>query len=242
MLPVLDRTSVAVAALGGVRSHLSAALHHGWEVAAPPALPMVTIPRDRHRSGRGTEGVRLFWGRPTREELTAGVTSPVRTVVDCARVLPFEEALAVADSALRAGTVTRAELRSTAAGAPRTGRRRAVEIAGAADGRSANVFESLLRAITIGVPGLQAEPQVHIGGAAFIGAADLVDVRLGIVIEAESWAYHGGRTAFDRDVRRYTAMVSAGWVVLRFLWQDVRHHPDDVRAVLTDVVRHQRRG
>ena len=56
------------------------------------------------------------------------------------------------------------------------------------------------------------------------------------MIEAESWAYHGGRAAFDRDVRRYTAMVQAGWRVVRFLWDDVRQHSEDVRAILQDLV------
>jgi very-short-patch-repair endonuclease len=79
-------------------------------------------------------------------------------------------------------------------------------------------------------------PQVHIGGDAFIGSADLVDVGLGLVIEAESWGYHGDRAAFDRDVRRYTAMVRAGWRVVRFLWHDVRHRPAHVGAVLADLV------
>jgi very-short-patch-repair endonuclease len=110
-------------------------------------------------------------------------------------------------------------------------------VAGAADARSTNVFESLLRGLALEVPGLQVVPQVCIGGdGSLIGTADLVDTALGLVIEAESWAYHGGRDAFDRDVRRSTAMVRAGWVVLRFLWDDARHDPDYVRATLTGAV------
>jgi hypothetical protein len=51
-----------------------------------------------------------------------GVTDPVRTVIDCARDLPFDEALAVADSALRSGKVGPDALRQAAARSPRTGR------------------------------------------------------------------------------------------------------------------------
>jgi hypothetical protein len=47
---------------------------------------------------------------PVDDEIVAGVTGPLRTVVDCARVLPFDSALAVADSALRSGNVRRADL------------------------------------------------------------------------------------------------------------------------------------
>lgn len=39
-----------------------------------------------------------------------GITSAVRTVLDCALKLPFDQALAVADSALRSGDVGRHEL------------------------------------------------------------------------------------------------------------------------------------
>ena len=70
-----------------------------------------------------------------------------------------------------------------------------------------------------------------------IGQVDLADVHLGIVIEAESWAFHGNRTAFDKDVRRYTAMTREGWMVLRFLWDEVMRDPDYVRSVLLDAVR-----
>lgn len=232
-LPMLDEATAAAHDLRGARSHLSAALHHGWEVAAPPSAPMITIPRTAHASARRA---RIFWSTLSAQELADGVTDPVRTVVDCARTMPFGDALAVADSALRSRRVRTNELIAAAEASPRTGRSKALRVARAADGRAANPFESLLRGIALGVPGLSVVPQVHIGGAEFIGAADLVDVGLGLVIEAESWGYHGDRAAFDRDVRRYTAMVRAGWRVVRFLWHDVRHRPAHVGAVLADLV------
>ena len=39
-----------------------------------------------------------------------------------------------------------------------------------------------------------------------------------------------------RDARRYNAFVVHGWLVLRFSWEDVMLHPDDVRAVLEAAV------
>ncbi|WP_151081717.1 hypothetical protein [Nocardioides cynanchi] len=235
-LPALDPTQTTVRAVQGARSHLSAALDHGWAIAVPPTRPMVTVPRSGQVSAADRARVRIFWGTLTDLEVANGVTGPARTVVDCARTLGFGQALAVADSALRSGGLTRNELVAAARASPRTGRSRAVRVAESADPRAANPFESMLRGIALDVPGLSVEPQVHIGGAEFIGAADLVDVRLGIVIEAESWAYHGDRSPFDRDVRRYTAMVRAGWRVVRFLWADVYRDPAAVHAVLTDLV------
>jgi len=69
-----------------------------------------------------------------------------------------------------------------------------------------------------------------------IGYADLADPDLRLAIEADSYEFHAGRGAFRADVHRYNAFVRDGWVVLRFLWADVMHQPDYVRAVLTDVV------
>jgi very-short-patch-repair endonuclease len=202
----------------------------------PPAKPILTVPRSAHVSPGDRQVAHIAWGNLSSEERANGVTDLDRTVVDCARTLPFGQALAVADSALRSGRLTKAQLLETALAAPRTGRSRAVRVAEAADPRAANPFESMLRGIALDVPGLSIEPQVHIGGTEFIGAADLVDVRLGVVIEAESWAYHGDRSPFDRDVRRYTAMVRAGWRVVRFLWDDVYRDSAYVHAVLADLV------
>lgn len=241
-LPVLDETEAALRATGGVRSHLSAALHHGWAVKTAPDLPMIKVTRNQHVDAERRDGIRLCWRQVGPDERAAGVTDPVQTVVDCARDLPFDEALAVADSALRSGLVERDQLLEAAARSPRTGRSRALRIVEAADGRAANPFESVLRAISREVPGLELVPQVTLGVAApeggllVIGRVDLVDATLGIVVEAESWEFHGSRAAFDRDVRRYTAMVRAGWTVVRFVWHEVMHDPDLVFAVLTDVV------
>ena len=158
----------------------------------------------------------------------------MRTVVDCARRLPFPDALSVADSALRAGDLTWRQLLAAAEDSPRTGRRAALRVARAADGRAANPFESSLRAIALGVPGLCVEPQVPIGT---IGHADLADERLQLAIEAESWEFHAIREAFEYDVRRYTAFSRLDWALVRFLWEDVMRRPQLVHAILVDMVR-----
>lgn len=232
-LPGADAAAVAATALHGCTSHLSAALGWGWKVRRPPAVPVVTVPRHRTVRPERREGVDVRWAEPSRDELAQGRTSRERTVIDCARTLPFEEALSVADSALREGVVTRASLLAAAEDSPRTGRRRAIEVVTAADGRAANPFESCLRAIALQVEGLSLEPQLHVAG---VGHADLGDVRLRILVEADSWEFHSERAAFTYDIRRYTSMVRRGWTVLRFCWDDVMHRPDEVRRVLEDVV------
>ena len=230
-VPGLDDARAAAARANGVTSHLSAALAHGWKVKFPPRQPMVTVPAHAHRTD--TAGMDLTYADCAPGDLSGGVTSPVRTVVDCARRLPFDEALAVADSALRSGKVTRAGLHAAAMASPRTGRRRALRVVGEASELAANPFESVLRAIALEVAGLVVVPQGEVG---LIGHADLTDPALRIAIEADSYEYHSLPEAFRYDVRRYTDMVALGWLVLRFLWEDVMHRPDYVHGVLAAAV------
>jgi hypothetical protein len=65
----------------------------------------------------GSGHVPLSFGEANRPSMVAWVgkaTSPLRTVLDCARYLPFGEALAVADSAVRSGKVQAENLKVAA--------------------------------------------------------------------------------------------------------------------------------
>ena len=60
--------------------------------------------------------------------------------------------------------------------------------------------------------------------------------QLRIVMEADSFEWHGGRGDLARDAVRYNQLTVHGWIVLRFTWQAVMHDPDYVRRVLTAAV------
>lgn len=104
-----------------------------------------------------------------------------------------------------------------------------------ADGRAANPFESVLRAIALGVPGLRLRPQHRIATEP-PAKVDLADEDLGLVLEADSFAWHGDRAALRADCRRYDLLVVAGWRVLRFSWEDVMHDQEFVCRVLVAAV------
>lgn len=161
------------------------------------------------------------------------VLTPAATVVDCAVAHPFDEALCVADSALRSGRVTKQAITVAAMHLQPHLRRRVARIVEAASPRAANPFESTARAIALGVPGLAVVPQGDVDG---IGHGDLVDRRLRIVIECESHEFHSLPEAFRYDVRRYTRMVLRDWIVIRLVWEDVMHKPDAVSVTLQSAV------
>jgi very-short-patch-repair endonuclease len=170
-----------------------------------------------------------------RRDVLDGVTVPEVTLAACLRTCSFDEALAIADSALRDGFGARnlAHIADLARGPGSAQMRR---VARHADGRAANPFESGLRAICLSVPGLDVEPQVTIRDGDVTARPDLVDRRLLMAFEADSFEWHGGREALASDARRYNRLVIAGWMVLRFSWEDVMFHADEVREVLVAAV------
>lgn len=222
-------------ALGGVLSLTSAALHHGWAVLRPPEVPHVLVPRKRRVSAERRAGIVLHRGDLGPGGREGIATSRPVTLTQCLRALPLDEALAVADSALRAGEV--ALLAHVAESVRGPGSATVRTLVAAARGRAANPFESALRCIALSVPGLRVEPQVVVSSPHVWARPDLVDVRLRMVLEAESYEWHGDRAGFRKDVRRYTLLVADGWTVLRFTWEDVLFRPDQVRRVLARAVR-----
>ncbi len=164
---------------GGVVSHTSAAGLIG--------IPQVAAPDDVHQ----------------------GVTTPLRTVLDCAGTLPFHEALAIADGALAYSFVRESELMTRPLTVKVLDRRARVKVAAAADRRADNPFESVLRAIAIESRVGGFVPQVEIRLPRRLLYADLADVDRRIVLEADSFAHHDTRGAFARDCDRYNDLVAA---------------------------------
>ena len=239
-LPTAKKARLAAARLTGTVSHLSAAAHWGWEVKQQPALPHVTVPRGRNVPAPAQLECAIHWTDLTAHETEGLVTSRLRTVLDCARSLPFDEALAVVDSALRHG-LDREELVALAVTLRGPGAARVRRVVELADKRAANPFESVLRALALEA-GLVVEPQRAVVVPSGTVHPDLVADELRLVIEGDSWTWHAAsRKDHDRDCVRYNELVVAGWRVLRFTYQQVMHEPDHVLGVLRAVARPSQR-
>jgi len=230
-LPDADRARSRAAELGGICSHLSAAQLHGWEVPFPSTTPWITVPRNS--KARRSPRCHLFWADISEEGTEC--TSPLRTVIDCARRLPCPVALAVADSAIRHVDVDPVRLVQAAAEVRGKGAAQARRVARHASGLAANPFESVLRALAIEA-GLDAMPQVPIGVAGVTVHPDVVDRERRIILEADSWEFHTGKEAHERDCWRYTVLVCDGWLVLRFTWRQVMLQPEFVTECLRRIL------
>ncbi len=233
-LPAADEAIAAAHARSAVLSLTSAAIHHGWAVKTVPEQPHITVPRGRKAPRDGWGPVQVHYADIDPADLAGIATGKVLTLLQCLRTLPYDEALAIADSALRADDGP--ALRQAVALARGRGAARVRAVARDARAEAANPFESCLRAIANQVPGLSVSPQVLITSVQPWCRPDLVDVDLHLILEADSFAWHGDRQALARDAKRYNLLVADGWLVLRFSWEDVMFDPDYVRSVLEAVV------
>ncbi len=115
------------------------------------------------------------------------------------------------------------------------GAQRARLVAEHADALAANPFESVLRALIIESGHLAVQPQLAIAASGRVWHPDLVDVERRIIFEADSWTFHATRDGHGRDCVRYNALAMAGWLVLRFTWEQVMLSPTYVRSVLDEL-------
>lgn len=238
-LPGLGQDRLAAVGYDGVVSHTSAAVAWGLPVLVRPEKPHVTVPAKRRpRAGRPAE---LHWAGVSRAERADRLTSLLRTVLDCARILPFGEALAIADAALATGRLTKDELESAAAAMRGPGRPNAVRVAAEACTQSESILESLLRSllITAGIDGFVPQAVVQTGGARV--RVDLGHRAARVALEAEGYEFHGSPADFAADCRRYDDLITAGWLVLRFTYLQVIGDPGWVVGSVRAAVANDRR-
>ena len=152
--------------------------------------------------------------------------------MDCATSLPFDEALAVADSALRSRMVTQAELMRAADRLPGRGRDAALEVAWFARDRPANAFESVIRRHLA----RRARTAARAAGAPArrrpAHPPDLVDTELRLVVEGDSHEFHTSERAIDADCWRYDELVLDDWLVIRVSWVQAMFQQEWVASVL----------
>lgn len=216
--------------VGGVLSHRSAALHWGWAQKSVPSRPEVTLPR--HRRDEQPRSVLCHWADLPDTDIVGAYTTPERTLVDCMRNLPFDEALAIADSALRSHDFSYADLIGLAEATRGRGRSRIIGVARAASHLPANPFESVLRAQAI-LAGLDVRPQLPVElPKGRVVHPDVADQSLHIALEAEGFEWHSDAAAMTRDCTRYNLLTVIGWRVYRFTWQQVMFEPEYVQEIL----------
>ncbi len=220
-----------------VYSGTSAAIAHGLSVSYRHIGPLEIA--DAHGGRRRYRGrVLTRYVKNDEPEIASYVyaTSLPRTVFDCARDLPLRDALAVADSALATGRMTKQQLIDYVKASPEEciGIERARLVAKLADGRAGSGGESIARAamyeLGFALPDLQAKVCDPISRRPYF-----VDFKWelpgGIVYGeldgAEKYTdpqMNGGKDALSklREERRRESRISIeGNLIVRFSMEDV---------------------
>ncbi|MFL6099664.1 MAG: type IV toxin-antitoxin system AbiEi family antitoxin domain-containing protein [Actinomycetales bacterium] len=147
---------------------------------------------------------------------------------DCTICLPLPEAVAVVDSALRAGRVDASDLSRITRAGPRSAR--SARVMSLADPAAQSVLESVARVQ------LRLDGQVDVASQVYVdqvGWVDLVVARW-LVLELDGWAHH--RETFREDRRRDAELTRLGFVVLRFTYGDLLRRRRWFSAVVAETL------
>jgi very-short-patch-repair endonuclease len=242
--PPYSRRQIWLAAVyaggpGSLLSDLCAASHLAiWE--EPPPLT-VHITNESGR-GRSLKGITVHRRPIDRRDslIVRGIpcTSPTRTVVDCAAALgedPLEDLLLAADASRSLNRVRLEELLKDRAGQPGIGRLRRLITDDPVETRSRNERRMAKICRLHGIPLPIANHRIDLGDRTFV--ADFCWPELRLIVEADSWRWHGGRGATERDKDRDQLLSIAGWQVVHFTRDQIKHHPDEVGRRLWALVR-----
>jgi hypothetical protein len=58
-----------------------------------------------------------------------------------------------------------------------------------------------------------------------------------LIVELDSWKFHSGRNAFERDRERDAALQAARYKVIRITWRRLTERPEEVAALLRRLMR-----
>jgi very-short-patch-repair endonuclease len=223
---------------GATLSHTSAA--RLWRLSSVPADPAVHVTIGRGHRER--PGIRAHRSPTTRADVTVErgvpVTTPARTLVDLADVVPYETLRAIADHGVRLDA--RAVRRAQARAPNRRGRGALARLLGddGAELRTRSALERRLRRLArdSGLPAPRVNHRVEGRERDFAwpGAR--------LVVEVDGHAFHAARGAREADHDRDAELVLAGWRVLRLTHAQVFGEPAAVSARLAQAFYGRRVG
>jgi hypothetical protein len=241
-----ERTTLQAAtrALAAVVSHESAARMHGLDGLDPRRLA-VTVPVRRSNRFAGVtvhQSTDLAEGETTTVE-GIPTTDPPRTIVDLAAVLPPRLLASVLDQTVRRGLASYRIVAQRLEATARKGKPGVVKLRRVLEPRlgGAHVSDSSLETLaleTIRDAGLPTPETQHRPSwlRKMNGRVDLAYVDQQIVVECDGQRWHGSVEAFQLDRERDNLAQLAGWIVLRFTWDDITRRAPYVVGAIRDAL------
>jgi very-short-patch-repair endonuclease len=232
--------------VGAVVSHRAAAAL--WRlVGFDPGIIELTVPRVRRRAEAGI----IHRHELSRADVTSvdgiPVTTPARTLIDLAGVVPRDAVEEAMDDALRRGLVSFPLLVRRLEALRRPGRPGIASTRVLLDARDPatavpeSVFETrLLRTLKragLPPPVLQHEIRLQGQGVAVVDFA-YPDARL--AIEADGFRWHSGRLRWDQDRARRNELTLLGWRIIHITWTQLTRRPHAVSGAIKEALAAER--
>jgi very-short-patch-repair endonuclease len=155
------------------------------------------------------------------------VTAPARTIADCLRHLDPADAVALADAAVRAGSVTVDDVRAVLASQRRWPFRQVAALALLlVDGRRESSLESRSAVVLhrAGLPPPAPQVSIHDQVGRFVGRVDFAWLEQGVVGEADGRVKYVDGDAvrvIEAEKERQSRLEALGLVVVRWGWRDL---------------------
>jgi very-short-patch-repair endonuclease len=229
------RILAAVKACGpsAVASHRAAAWLYGLMDEVP--RPEVTVVGDGTRLHRGVRIHRTSSLEPVDRRRWRGipVTSPARTLLDCAAVVPERAVRRLVREAFAQRLVTLEEVVAILRRlGPRRGSRRMATVVASGFVPTRSVLEDVV--LDLLDRGGLARPDVNValrlGGRVVVPDFRWPSAQL--VLEADGRAYHDHKIAREDDAARQALLEAHGERVLRVTWEQAMKRPDQTLARL----------
>ncbi|MBO0801478.1 MAG: DUF559 domain-containing protein [Nocardiopsaceae bacterium] len=228
------RSAMVATGEDAVVSHQSAAILHGLDLLHPPPAGLVTFTRGRKQHRSGYNGIVFHSGTlPPRHVMKwRGIptTTVLRTVIDLARILPFMDAVVVADSSFRADEgLTESEFQPvlrSCSGRPGAGR--AEMVIDSADPNADSVFESCLRVLLREWGFVPPETHVTIHGASADLIVDFLFREQNTIVEADGMGKYKEEKDLREQFNRDRLLRDEGYKIVHVTWNEAFRQPQVV--------------
>jgi hypothetical protein len=222
---------------GAVLSHQSAAVL--WDVRRKRRGPIHVTAACGRQGLRRRKGIWIHRCKLTVEDLTRRdgfpVTTLARTLFDLAEVVPFDQLKGAAEEAERLKLLRLRKLeevceRGRGRRALRPVRRLIEELQPPDEGRSPLEirFPAFVRAHRLPPPVQNVDVLGHEVDALWPAAK--------LIVELDSWEYHGHRAAFERDRARDPKLLIAGYRTIRVTHRRLDREPDQLAAEIRQLL------
>ena len=232
---VLERAMAAVLACGehALLSHRAALAL--WDLGTWPAHFDVTVPRERRHPGIRIHRCSRLSYRDARRRHAIPVTSPARTLLDCAPTMTDATRRRAVNAALRAKIMTRGQLSELLLRCPtHPGTKLLKPFADQtrqAPTRSGFEDDFLAFCLRYDIP----EPRVN----TMVGPyeVDAYFEAQKLIVELDGWDFHNDRETWARDRERDAQAYADGIGTVRITWERLHDTPEREAARLRKILK-----